>query len=36
MFGALRVDHVEDEVDLLENDDRRAAFLLYRRTDFQD
>ena len=27
MFGAPRVDHVKDEADLLENDDRRAAFL---------
>ena len=35
-FGAPRVDHVGDEVDLLENDDRRAAFLLYRRVDLQD
>ena len=29
-FGMPRIDRVEDEVDLLENDDRRAAFLLYR------
>jgi len=36
MFGAPRVDHVKDEADLFENDDRRAAFLLYRRADFQD
>ena len=36
MFGAPRVDHIENEADLLENDDRRAAFLLYRRADFQD
>ena len=33
-FGAPRVDHIEDEVDLLENDDRRAAFLVYCRVDF--
>ncbi|KAF9645629.1 hypothetical protein BDM02DRAFT_3262776 [Thelephora ganbajun] len=32
-FGAPHVDHIEGEVDLLENDDRRAAFLLYRQTD---
>ena len=35
-FGAPRIDRVEDEVDLLENDDRHAAFLLYCRADFQD
>jgi len=35
-FGAPRVDHVEDEADLLETDDRRAAFLLYRRVGSQD
>jgi len=35
-FGAPRVDHVEDEADLLENDDRRAAFLLYRWAGSQD
>jgi len=32
-FGAPRADHVKDEVDLLENDDRRAAFLVYCRVD---
>jgi len=36
VFGAPRVDHIEDEADLLENNNRRAAFLLYRRADFQD
>jgi len=36
MFGAPRVDHVKDEADLLENDDRRAGFLLYCRADLQD
>ena len=36
MFGAPHVDHIENEADLLKNDDRRAAFLLYRRADFQD
>lgn len=35
-FGAPCVDHVEDEMTLLENDNRRAAFLLYSRADFQD
>jgi hypothetical protein len=35
-FGAPLIDDVEDEVDLLKNDGRRAAFLLYRREDPQD
>ena len=35
-FGAPRVDHVEDKADLLENDDQRAAFLLYRWVGSQD
>ena len=33
--GAPCVDHVEDEIDLLENDGRRAAFLLYFNADLQ-
>ena len=33
-FGAPRVDYIEDEVDLLENDGRHAAFLVYCRVDF--
>ena len=35
-FGAPCVDHIEDEVDLLENDGRRAVFLVYCRVDFRD
>jgi hypothetical protein len=35
-FGAPRVDRVEDEADLLENDHRRATFLLYSRADLED
>ena len=35
-FGAPCIDHIEDEVDLLKNDDRRAAFLVYCRADCQD
>jgi len=35
-LGAPRVDRGVSEVDLLENDGRRAAFLLYCRADFQD
>jgi hypothetical protein len=35
-FGAPRVDRVKDEIDLLDNDGRRAAFLLYSRVDFED
>jgi len=31
--GAPRVDHIEREVDLLENDNRRAVFLVYCRVD---
>ena len=33
--GTPRVDYVEDEIDLLENDGRRAAFLLYFDADLQ-
>jgi hypothetical protein len=35
-FGAQRVDNIENEVDLLKNDGRDAAFLLYRREDPRD
>lgn len=35
-FGAPRVDHIEDEAELLENDDRRAAFLVYCRVNCSD
>ena len=35
-FGAPHVDRVEDEVDLLKNGDRRAAFLVYCRVDCPD
>ena len=34
--SVLRVDHVENEVDLLENDNRQAAYLLYCRADFRE
>ena len=35
-FGVPHVDHINDEADLLENDGRRAAFLLYCQADLQD
>lgn len=35
-FGVPHIDHIEDEVDLLKSDGRRAAFLLYCRADIQD
>ena len=35
-FGALRNEQVENEVDLLKNDGRNAAFLLYRQVEPQD
>lgn len=35
-FGAPRIDDIRGEADLLKNDGRRAAFLLYRRADPQD
>ena len=35
-FGAPCMDNVKDEVDLLENNGRGAAFLLYRQADLQD
>jgi hypothetical protein len=34
-LGAPHLDYVEDEVNLLKNDNRRAAFLLYRRVYLQ-